>query len=104
MQIDRERGGEEIDQALVKETVNIYVEIANGAQSFYEKDFEATMINATKKFYSEKASEWITNESYDNYLLKVCTSCSKQLAYSMFVVNHNNRNKVLNYTCRCKDA
>ena len=36
-----------------------------------EKDFIEAMFKETAAFYSSKASNWIKNESYKDYILKV---------------------------------
>ncbi|XP_022760553.1 cullin-1-like [Durio zibethinus] len=69
--IDREREGEDIDQALVKNVLAIYVDFGQGSMKYYEKDFEEAMFKDTASFYSTKASNWLKNESYKDYMLKV---------------------------------
>ncbi|KAK4441325.1 Cullin-1 [Sesamum alatum] len=69
--IDREREGEEIDEGIVREAINIYVEIGDGSPKYYVRDFEKGMMKATTAFYSRKALDWITNHTYQDYMLKV---------------------------------
>ncbi|XP_011090310.1 cullin-1-like [Sesamum indicum] len=69
--IDREREGEEIDKGIVREAIDIYVEIADGSRKYYVQDFEEAMMKATTAFYSRKALDWITNQTYQDYMLKV---------------------------------
>ncbi|XWS53641.1 hypothetical protein CRYUN_Cryun10bG0018200 [Craigia yunnanensis] len=69
--IDREREGEDIDQALIKNVTAIYVDVGQGSMKYYEKDFEEAMFKDTAAFYSTKASNWLKNESYKDYMLKV---------------------------------
>ncbi|XP_049347673.1 cullin-1-like isoform X2 [Solanum verrucosum] len=69
--INREREGEQIDQALVKNILDIYVEIGGDTMKYYEKDFEESMLKDTAVFYSKKASDWIASKSYEEYMLKV---------------------------------
>ncbi|XWS39049.1 hypothetical protein CRYUN_Cryun18bG0016800 [Craigia yunnanensis] len=69
--IDQEREGEHIDQALIKNVMAIYVDVGQGSMKYYEKDFEEAMFKDTSAFYSTKASNWLKNESYKDYLLKV---------------------------------
>ncbi|KAL3828613.1 hypothetical protein ACJIZ3_017415 [Penstemon smallii] len=69
--IDKEREGEQIDEETLKKALDIYVEIEEGSKKYYEKDFEEAMMNATTTFYSKKALEWISNESYEDYMIKV---------------------------------
>ncbi|KAH0730541.1 hypothetical protein KY289_001729 [Solanum tuberosum] len=68
--INREREGEQIDQALAKNILDIYVEIGGNTMKYYEKDFEESMLKDTAVFYSKKASDWIASKYYEEYMLK----------------------------------
>ncbi|KAG8369991.1 hypothetical protein BUALT_Bualt14G0071200 [Buddleja alternifolia] len=70
--IDREREGKQIDQAMVKDVMDIYVEMdKESVKEYYAKDLEEATIEGTATFYSKKALVWISNNSYENYMLKV---------------------------------
>ncbi|XVF66244.1 hypothetical protein PTKIN_Ptkin10aG0020000 [Pterospermum kingtungense] len=69
--IDQEREREDIDQALIKNVIAIYVDAGQGSMEYYKKDFEEAMFKATAAFYSTKASSWSKNVSYKDYMLKV---------------------------------
>lgn len=71
IQINREREGEEIDQALMKNVLDIYVEMGGDSMKYYAKDFEEMMLKDTAAFYSKKASDWIASKSYEDYITKV---------------------------------
>ncbi|KAF5941485.1 hypothetical protein HYC85_019127 [Camellia sinensis] len=68
--IDQEREGEQIDRALLKNVLDIFVEIGMGQMDHYENDFEADMLKDTAAYYSRKASNWILEDSCPNYMLK----------------------------------
>ncbi|CAL5346993.1 unnamed protein product [Camellia sinensis] len=68
--IDQEREGEQIDRALLKNVLDIFVEIGMGQMYHYENDFEADMLKDTAAYYSRKASNWILEDSCPNYMLK----------------------------------
>ncbi|XP_022760536.1 cullin-1-like isoform X4 [Durio zibethinus] len=68
--IDQEREGEQIDRALLKNVLDIFVEIGMGQMDYYENDFEATMLKDTAAYYSRKASNWILDDSCPDYMLK----------------------------------
>ncbi|XP_006342782.1 cullin-1-like [Solanum tuberosum] len=68
--IDQEREGEQIDRALLKNVLDIYVEIGMGLMDYYENGFEAAMLKDTMAYYSCKASNWIIEDSCPNYMLK----------------------------------
>ncbi|KAB1214022.1 Cullin-1 [Morella rubra] len=65
--IDQEREGEQIDQALLKNVLDIFVEIGMGQMDHYENDFEAAMLEDTAAYYSRKASVWILEDSCPDY-------------------------------------
>ncbi|XP_061349101.1 cullin-1 isoform X3 [Gastrolobium bilobum] len=68
--IDQEREGEQIDRALLKNVLDIFVEIGMGQMDHYENDFEAAMLKDTAAYYSRKASNWILEDSCPDYMLK----------------------------------
>ncbi|GLT32472.1 hypothetical protein SLA2020_071380 [Shorea laevis] len=68
--IDQEREGEQIDRALLKNVLDIFVEIGMGQMDYYENDFEATMLTDTAAYYSRKATSWILEDSCPDYMLK----------------------------------
>ncbi|KAK2631467.1 hypothetical protein EUGRSUZ_L02866 [Eucalyptus grandis] len=68
--IDKEREGEQIDRALLKNILNILVENCKGEMDYYENDFEATLLEDTAAYYSRKASGWISEDSCPDYMLK----------------------------------
>ena len=70
-QIDQEREGEQIDRALLKNVLDIFVEIGMGQMDYYENDFESAMLKDTAAYYSRKASNWILDDSCPDYMLKV---------------------------------
>ncbi|XP_059625725.1 cullin-1-like [Cornus florida] len=68
--IDQEREGEQIDRALLKNVLGIFVEIGMGQMDSYENDFEDDMLKDTASYYSRKASNWIVEDSCPDYMLK----------------------------------
>ena len=79
-QIDQEREGEQIDRALLKNVLDIFVEIGMGQMDHYENDFEAAMLKDTAAYYSRKASNWILEDSCPDYMLKVRAFCFYKIA------------------------
>ncbi|KAM0064395.1 putative cullin repeat-like-containing domain superfamily [Helianthus debilis subsp. tardiflorus] len=45
--------------------------MGKGQIEFYENDFESSMLNDTEAYYSRKASNWISEDSCLDYMLKV---------------------------------
>lgn len=84
-QIDLEREGSQIDRALLKNTIDIFVEIGTENIERYKNDFEAYMLKDTAAYYSRKASNWILEDSSADYLSKVTpviVSFCHQLLYT----------------------
>lgn len=72
-QIERERGGEQIDHGLIKQVLGVFLEVG-GVNNMepYENDFEAHMLENTASYYSRKASNHIYIDSFLEYMLMVC--------------------------------
>ncbi|KAL4576447.1 hypothetical protein LXL04_012540 [Taraxacum kok-saghyz] len=68
--IDQEREGEQIDRGLLKNILDIFVEIGMGQMEYYENDFKAFVLKDTSSYYSRKASNWILQDSCPDYMLK----------------------------------
>ncbi|PPR98488.1 hypothetical protein GOBAR_AA22188 [Gossypium barbadense] len=68
--IDKEREGDQIDRALLKNVLDIFVEIGMGQMDRYENDFEEDLLQDTSAYYSRKASSWIEEDSCPEYMLK----------------------------------
>lgn len=68
--VDKERDGEHIERALVKDVLGIFVEMGMGNMDAYEQDFEKFLLTNTATFYSRKAAVWIQEDSCPDYMLK----------------------------------
>ncbi|GMI76049.1 cullin 1, AUXIN RESISTANT 6, INCURVATA 13 [Hibiscus trionum] len=68
--IDKEREGEQIDRALMKNVLSIFVEIGMGEMNCYQNDFEVYLLQETTTYYSRKAAKWIEEYTCPDYLLK----------------------------------
>ncbi|WMV31943.1 hypothetical protein MTR67_025328 [Solanum verrucosum] len=69
--IEKEHEGEQIDRALLKNVLGIFAEIGRGEMEYYVSDFGDAMLRDTAAYYSRKASSWIVEDSYSDYMLKV---------------------------------
>ncbi|KAK2418693.1 cullin-1 [Trifolium repens] len=68
--IDKEREGEQIERSLLKNVLDIFVEIGMGEMVHYEQDFEVQMLDDTADYYKSKATIWIESDSCPDYMLK----------------------------------
>lgn len=74
LQIDKEREGEQIDRSLLKNVLDIFVEIGMGEMERYQHDFEVQMLDDTADYYKSKATIWIESDSCPDYMLKASLS------------------------------
>ncbi|ESQ30781.1 hypothetical protein EUTSA_v10012200mg [Eutrema salsugineum] len=63
--VAKEREGEEIDRVLKKNIKEFYVEMER-----YEQDLESFLLEDTASYYSRKASSWIQEDSFLEYIRK----------------------------------
>ncbi|RCV25453.1 hypothetical protein SETIT_5G167900v2 [Setaria italica] len=75
--VDKDRDGQIIDRTLVKNVLDIYIELGHDParnQSApdppYEKDFEDAFRQGTIDYYSKKAQTWIVEDTCPEYMLK----------------------------------
>jgi len=68
--INQEREGEQIDRALLKDVLDIFVEIGLTTMECYENDFEDFLLKDTTEYYSVKAQSWIVEDSCPDYMIK----------------------------------
>eukprot|EP00775_Hariotina_reticulata_P008401 gene8401-8585_t len=68
--IEREREGELIEKTLLKNILDIFIEVGMGSMDHYERDFEDVLLTDTAGYYKRKAAEWINEDSCPEYMLK----------------------------------
>ncbi|MFS7922636.1 putative cullin protein, neddylation [Helianthus anomalus] len=93
--IDQEREGEQIDRALLKNVLDIFVEIGMGQMEFYENDFELSMLKDTAAYYSRKASNWILEDSCPDYMLKAEECLKKEKERVLIYLHGSSEPKLL---------
>eukprot|EP00808_Paulinella_micropora_P023940 g73308.t1 len=68
--IAKDRNMEEVDRDLVRDCIQIYVEMGLGRTVRYTEDFQAPFIQATAAYFSKEAAEWLAHDSCPEYLRK----------------------------------
>ena len=61
--IEKERDGQQIDRAMLKNVLGIFIEVGMGSMENYQNDFETFLLTATAAFYQRKAAIWIQASS-----------------------------------------
>ena len=71
-QVDEDREGQIIDRTLVKNVLDIYIELdSDSGSKLYNEDFEDVFLKATIDYYSRKAQAWIVEDTCPEYMVKV---------------------------------
>jgi len=70
--VRREREGEVVDRKLIKDVVEIFVEMGGTRSSLevYVSDFEEMLLTTTADFYSRESSKWSDEDSFPDYMCK----------------------------------
>jgi cullin 1 len=68
--VHKERIGESIDRAVMKDGVTLFIEMGLNTLTAYEKDFEAPLIHETSSFYKRESARWIAEDSCPDYMRK----------------------------------
>jgi len=70
--IRRERECEIVDKKLVKQVVEIFVEMGGSRASLetYATDFEEMLLSTTADYYSRESAKWAGNDSFPEYMRK----------------------------------
>jgi cullin 1 len=93
--IDHEREGEQIDRALLKNVLDIFVEIGLGSMECYENDFEDFLLKDTADYYSIKAQTWIVEDSCPDYMLKAEECLKKEKERVAHYLHSSSEQKLL---------
>ena len=68
--IDQEREGEQVDRALLKNVLEVYISLGMGNLDTYVRDFEEHLLIGSTAFYKRKAAQWIEEDSCPDYMIK----------------------------------
>ena len=68
--VDTEREGGTIDRSLIRSCIQLFEDMGMGSLDVYVADFEQSLLESTRSFYSRKSSTWIQDDSTPDYLVK----------------------------------
>ncbi|KAL0732259.1 hypothetical protein Bca4012_008468 [Brassica carinata] len=76
--VHKEREGQQIDRALLKNVLDLFVENGMGSIKRYEDDFEDFFLQESASYYSRRSSRWIQEDSCPEYMIKAEESLKKE--------------------------
>eukprot|EP00756_Hemistasia_phaeocysticola_P006567 Hpha_TRINITY_DN13896_c0_g1::TRINITY_DN13896_c0_g1_i1::g.69912::m.69912/K03347/CUL1, CDC53; cullin 1 len=78
--IQREREGEVVDRAHLKEAIKLYIEMGMESTSVYQQDFEQPFLAFTADYYEREASRWLSEDSATEYMKKAEIRLAEEVA------------------------
>ncbi|KAF9591384.1 hypothetical protein IFM89_004069 [Coptis chinensis] len=93
--INREREGEHINRGLLKNVVDIFVELGLGGMDWYENDFEVALLDDTSAYYTRKVSKWIHDDACPEYMLKAEECLKREKDRVSHYLHSNSEQKLL---------
>lgn len=93
--VARERDGEIIDRSLIKNVLDIFIEVGMGNMDNYEADFEARLLEQTGLHCRKQAASWFAEDSCPEYLLKAEASLAKEEERVDKYLHASTKNKLL---------
>jgi cullin 1 len=69
-QIKEERDGATIDHSLIRDTINLFVDMGMERLDVYRNDFEEHFLTASSEYYAQQAARWLQSDSTPAYLVK----------------------------------
>ncbi|CAN1326249.1 CUL1 [Linum perenne] len=93
-QINREREGLKIDRALLKNVVDIFVDIGMSQMDCYEDDFEKPMLENTEVYYRQTALKW-KEDPWPYYMMKSEVRLWKETTMVSYFMHSSTNEKLL---------
>mmetsp|Transcript_20779 Transcript_20779/g.38663 ORF Transcript_20779/g.38663 Transcript_20779/m.38663 type:complete len:733 (-) Transcript_20779:261-2459(-) len=93
--IERERDGELIDQTVIRNILQMLVELGIKSLKVYEEDFESRFLAVTKQFYQQEAMLYIQTNTCPDYVLKAEARLEEEKHRAQKYLNSSSEEKVL---------
>jgi len=90
--VQREREGKQIDRALLKNVVDIFVHIGMDA---YETNLEVFLLQDTTNYYRRKVSSWIKEDSFSVYMIKAAECLMREKERVGYYLHASSEKKLL---------
>lgn len=94
--IARERENEPIERDLIKNVLNIFVDVGmDKGTEVYEHHFQTPLLVSIHSHYKTKAALWIQSESCSEYLIKAETSLADEEERATYYMHPNSKSHVV---------
>eukprot|EP00761_Pharyngomonas_kirbyi_P009744 gb/GECH01009762.1/.p1 GENE.gb/GECH01009762.1/~~gb/GECH01009762.1/.p1 ORF type:complete len:757 (+),score=124.82 gb/GECH01009762.1/:1-2271(+) len=93
--IHQEREGDLIDRSVMKDGVQLFIEMGLNTLKAYENDLESLLIAETSEFYKRESSRWISEDSCPTYMLKVEERLQQELNRARSYLHESSENNLI---------
>ncbi|KAK3160848.1 hypothetical protein QOZ80_1BG0065810 [Eleusine coracana subsp. coracana] len=93
--VDDERDGQIIDRSILKNVLDMYVELGGSDTKLYEEDFEVAFLKSTADYYSKKAQTWILEDTCPEYMIKAEEYLQKEMDRIGHYLHDSTKNKLM---------
>lgn len=93
--VRRERSGESIDRSLLKEVLEIFVEMGMGKLDVYTAEWETPFLEDTGEFYRRTSATWAEEDSFPDFMIKADTSIMAELDRAGQYLNPQTQERLL---------
>lgn len=93
--IHKERTGETIDRSMMKDGINLFIEMGLNTLNAYEKDFESPLLFETSSFYKRESAQWINQDSVPDYMKKTEDRLEQELARAQAYLHNSTETNLI---------
>eukprot|EP00741_Cyanophora_paradoxa_P011788 tig00020563_g11392.t1 len=93
--VRKERDGERVDRTLMKNTIQIFVDMDANNMSTYASDFEEAFLQETAEFYSRESARWIEECSCPEYMRKAEACLEEEKGRIGHYLNQSSETKLM---------
>lgn len=93
--VRKERNGEAIDRILLKQILNMFVEMGMGKLDVYTQEWEVPFLEDTGEFYKKTSLKWAEEESFPDFMEKADLSIVEEMERAAQYLNSQTQERLL---------
>lgn len=90
----RERDGESVDRALLKEVLGIFAEMGMGKLDVYTDEWEKPFLDDTAEFYRRASARWAEEDSFPDFMRKADKHINDERERAEQYLNHQTKDRL----------
>lgn len=93
--VRKERTGQTIDRSLLKQILNMFVEMGMGKLDVYTLEWETPFLDDTGEFYKKTSLKWVEEESFPDFMKKAYESIVEEMDRAAKYLNGQTQERLL---------